>query len=71
MYARAQERLLKEFDTFFELAAAEALRLGEEALDPDDSERFIRLYESLIVRGDRDAIWRFHVYAAEARVLAS
>ena len=23
---------------------------------------FIRLYEAMILRGDRDAIWRFHVF---------
>ena len=44
--------------------AAEAARRGLPALGdwPADSERFIRLYEDMIVRGDRDAIWRFHVF---------
>eukprot|EP01049_Picozoa_sp_SAG25_P014455 SAG25_NODE_2563_length_1530_cov_66.713935_3_plen_130_part_00 len=53
-----------EFDTFLAPAAAEAARRGLPALGdwPRDSERFIRLYEDMIVRGDRDAIWRFHVF---------
>lgn len=53
---------MKEFDVFFEPAANEAKRLGEKPLDPNDSERFIRLYEKLIIAGDRNAIWRFHVF---------
>lgn len=56
------ERRLKEFDIFYELAEREIARLGEEPLAPEDSERFIRTYESLILRGDRDAIWRFFVF---------
>ena len=55
-------------DTWQELALAEAKRLGEPPLDPDDSERFIRLYEGMIQRGDRDAIWRFHVFGAPQRL---
>lgn len=39
-----------------------ATKRGEPALDPNDSQRFIKLYEDMIVRGDRDAIWRFHVF---------
>ncbi|KAK3277525.1 hypothetical protein CYMTET_14476 [Cymbomonas tetramitiformis] len=66
IYARksfdGNARRLKEFDTFFELAAKEATHRGEPELDPNDSERFIRLYDSLIVSGDRDAIWRFYVF---------
>ena len=55
-------RRLAEFETFFELAAREAERRGEPALDPDDSERFVRLYEALIVAGDREAAWRFYAF---------
>ena len=43
-----------EFDTFFEPAAQEALRRGEPPLDPDDSQRFLRLYEDLIAAGAYD-----------------
>lgn len=53
---------LKEFNTFFELASKEAKNSEEEMVDPNDSERIIRLYERMIMRGDRDAIWRFHVF---------
>ena len=56
------ERCTKEFNIFFELAQQEAMKRGEEALDVNDSERFIRLYETMILRGDRDAIWRFYVF---------
>ena len=66
VYARSSfygnERRLKEFDIFYELADKEVARLGEAPLDPSDTERFIRLYESMILRGDRDAIWRFFVF---------
>lgn len=55
-------RRLKEFDVFFELAAEEAAKRGENPLDPNDSERFIRLYESMILSGNRNAIWRFYVF---------
>eukprot|EP00658_Telonema_sp_P-2_P048205 TRINITY_DN36687_c0_g1_i1.p1 TRINITY_DN36687_c0_g1~~TRINITY_DN36687_c0_g1_i1.p1 ORF type:complete len:346 (+),score=77.25 TRINITY_DN36687_c0_g1_i1:214-1251(+) len=66
IYARASfdgnQRRQAEFDTFFELAASEAERLGEKPLDPDDSERFIRVYETMILAGNKDAIWRFFVF---------
>lgn len=55
-------RRLKEFKTFFEIAAEEAIKRKEPELDPNDSERFIRLYESMIVNGNQDAMWRFHVF---------
>jgi len=57
-----------EFDTFFEPAAQLALRRGEPALDADDSQRFLRLYEDLITAGDRDAIW--HVQPTQLHALA-
>jgi len=53
---------LREFKVFFEIAADEAIIRGESVLDPNDSERIIRLYESMIVNGNRDAMWRFHVF---------
>lgn len=66
VYARASfegnERQLKEFDIFFELAAQEAERRGEEPLLPSQVERFIRLYEDMVHAGNRDAIWRFFVF---------
>ena len=55
-------RRLAEFDVFFELAAQEAARRGEPTLDPDDAQRFVKLYEDLIVAGDRQAIWRFYAF---------
>ena len=55
-------RRLAEFDTFFELAAKEVERRGEPPLSPDDAVRFVRVYEDLIISGDRDAIWRFYVF---------
>ena len=53
---------LNEFKTFFELGAQEAKKLGDADLDPNDSERFLRLYESMILNGNQNAIWRFHVF---------
>ena len=51
---------LADFDIFFELARDEACRRGEEPLDPNDGRRIVELYESMIVRGDQDAVWRWH-----------
>lgn len=53
---------LKEFKIFFEIAAEEAAKRGEPALDPNDAERLIRLYESMMLDGNREAMWRFHVF---------
>merc|ERR1712098_971571 len=52
----------EQFDLFFEPVKKEAERRGEKALDPNDSERIVRLYEDLILEGNRDAIWRFYVF---------
>ena len=66
IYARksfaGNERRLAEFDTFLEPAAALAKRKGEAPLDPDDAQRLVRLYEDLIVAGDRGAIWQFYAF---------
>ena len=53
---------MNEFKTFFELGAEEAKSLGQETLGPNDSERLLRFYEDMILRGNHDAIWRFHVF---------
>jgi len=59
---------LKQFDTFFEYANQEVERRrseggSEEApLDPDDCERICRVYESLILQGDRRAVWLCYAY---------
>ena len=47
-------RRLAEFDTFLELASAEAARQGQPPLAswPEDAERFIRLCEAMHLRGD-------------------
>jgi len=63
---QGSERRQKEFDTFFEPAKKRAEAEKAPPLDPDGAadsgERFIRLYEQMVVEGDRDAIWRFHVF---------
>lgn len=56
------DRLLAEFDSFLEPAWREARQSGEEDIDPNDSERIVQLYQRLIDRGDRDAIWRWYVF---------
>eukprot|EP00943_MAST-04B_sp_MAST-4B-sp1_P001363 g1363.t1 len=50
-------RRLKEFDVFFELAKEQVNNL-----DPNDSEQFIRVYEKMIINGNRDFAWRFYVF---------
>jgi len=53
-------RRLQEYDTFFEGVAK---YVNGPPLDPNtDSERLIRTYESRIIEGDRNAIWKFHVF---------
>ena len=42
---------------FFELAKNEDVNL-----DPNDSEEFIRVYERMIIKGNRDFAWRFYVF---------
>ena len=56
------ERCIEEFNIFFELVQEEAISRGEELVDVNDSERIIRLYESMILNGNRDAMWRFYVF---------
>uniref|UniRef100_A0A7S4HSU4 prolyl aminopeptidase n=1 Tax=Odontella aurita TaxID=265563 RepID=A0A7S4HSU4_9STRA len=56
------DRLLSEFDAFLEPARREARTSGEDDVDPDDSERIVRLYERLVRKGDRDAIWRWYIF---------
>ena len=51
------ERRLKEFDIFFELAKGKV-----KDLDPNDSEQFIQIYEKMIINGNKDAAWRFYVF---------
>jgi proline iminopeptidase len=56
------ERQLKEFDIFFEPAREELRKKSSLVLNPNDSEQIVRLYEELIQRGDRNAIWRFRAF---------
>ena len=56
------QRRLEEFKIFFDIAEKEALKHGEPTLDPNDSKRFVQLYEKMIVEGNKDAIWRFYVF---------
>jgi len=51
---------LADFDIFFEVVRDEAERSGEPPLDPNNGKRIVELYERMILRGDRDAIWRWH-----------
>lgn len=56
------QKQIREFDYFFELAEREAKDSGEEPLDKYDSERIVKLYNRMILRGDRMAIWVWYVY---------
>lgn len=54
---------LEAFDAFFKLAADEASRSGEAELDPNGTAgRVFQMYERMIQRGDRDAIWQWMVF---------
>jgi len=65
--SKLKRQQLKEFDTFFHYVNQEVERRRgeagnqEKALDPNDSERIVREYETLILRGDRMAAWKFYV----------
>ena len=56
------QKQIREFDYFFELADREARDSGEEPLDKYDSERIVKLYNRMILRGDRMAIWVWYAY---------
>ena len=59
------KKRLREFDTWFELAAKDVKDSGEPPLDPNDDERFFRVYERMIERCDensKNAIWHWHVF---------
>jgi proline iminopeptidase len=53
---------LAKFDLWWAMAEQEAIDSGEKELDPDDAERFFRLYGRLIHRCDMMAIWRWHTW---------
>jgi len=60
------DRYVKEFNIFFEYAKQEYERTkGSESkapLDPHDYKKILYLYESMILRGDRMAIWKWYSY---------
>lgn len=54
---------LRQFDIFFDYAKKAVERLEPEApLDPDDSERICRVYQALVMQGDRKAAWMCYAY---------
>ena len=56
------EKQIREFQYFFELAEQEAEDSGEAELDRYDSERIVKLYNRMIKRGDKMAIWVWYVF---------
>mmetsp|Transcript_23857 Transcript_23857/g.49264 ORF Transcript_23857/g.49264 Transcript_23857/m.49264 type:complete len:365 (+) Transcript_23857:671-1765(+) len=56
------EKQIREFEYFFELAEQEAKDSGEAELDRYDSERIVKLYNGMIKRGDKMAIWVWYVF---------
>ena len=60
------DRYVKEFNIFYEYAKQEDERTkgaeSKTALDPHDYTKILYLYESMILRGDRMAIWKWYVY---------
>lgn len=63
-----KRRQLKEWEIFFqpvndEVERRRSVKGNEEGpLDPDNSEQILREYETLILRGDRAAIWKWFVF---------
>ena len=54
------ERKLNLFNNLYDLAQKEVKRVGGDnatELDPNDDKRLLQVYESMIKRGDRTAIW--------------
>ena len=56
------DKQIREFEYFFEVAENEAKGSGEEDLDRYDSERIVKLYNRMIKRGDKMAMWIWYVY---------
>lgn len=50
------------FDILLQVAQADVDRAGEPPLDPNDDQRLLRVYERMITRGDRNAIWTWHAF---------
>lgn len=52
---------LHEFDILYHYAANNVSR-HEPPLDPEDAKRLITLYAGMITKGDKKAIWHWHVF---------
>lgn len=62
-------RYVREFEIFFDVAQREYQKkkaaLGEDAstaLDPNDTHSILKLYDNLIMEGNREASWKFFAY---------
>jgi proline iminopeptidase len=53
---------LIEFDRLLKVANNNAREYGEPRLDPNDASRLLRVYERMINKGDRYAIWSWHAF---------
>lgn len=53
---------LKQFDTFHQFASKEVERRQEAPLGPNESERLCRIYEDLVLKGDRMAAWMCYAF---------
>jgi proline iminopeptidase len=51
-----------DFELLFQVAQAEVEQAGEPPLDPNDARRLLEVYERMIQRGDRQAIWAWHAF---------
>ncbi len=56
------ERKSAQFDILLQVAQAEVDRTGEPPLDPNDDRQLLEIYERMIERGDKNAIWTWHTF---------
>jgi proline iminopeptidase len=53
---------LHEFDILYDYAAGQLKKTHKPKLNPDDAEGIMRVYENLIQRGDRYAVWHWWTF---------
>lgn len=56
------ERKSAEFDVLYQVAQADVAKAGEPRLDPNDDRRLLEVYERMITRGEKHAIWTWTTF---------
>lgn len=59
---RDDPRKTSDFDLLYQVAQSEVEEARNEPLDPNDARRLLEVYERMIQRGDKQAIWSWYVF---------